>query len=201
MTILPVLGVLAGIISILDAVPYIRDVMRGRTRPHRGTWLIWSSLALVALASQLADGAEWSVVMVAVQALATGVIFAFSIRRGEGGLSPVDITLITIAALGVMGWLVFSEPVVATACVVAADTLGVAMMLPKTWRDPASETLVTYVLASAAGLLSTFAVGAIEASLLLYPAYFFLANGLIAVVIVSRRKTADAPVRPGFPPR
>jgi hypothetical protein len=190
MTILPVLGVLAGIISVLDAVPYIRDVMRGTTRPHRGTWLIWSSLAIVALASQLADGAEWSVVMVAAQALATGVIFLVSIRRGEGGLSPVDITLITIAALGVVGWLVFSEPVVATACVVAADTLGVAMMLPKTWREPASETLSTYALASTAGLLSTFAVGAIEVSLLLYPVYFFVANGLIAVVIVVRRRVA-----------
>ncbi len=118
--------------------------------------------------------------MVAGQAVATGLIFAFSIRRGEGGLSRSDLTMIAIAALGVVGWLVLSEPVVATACVVVADTLGVAMMLPKTWRDPASETLATYVLASAAGLLSMFAVGALELSLLLYPLYFFVANGLIA---------------------
>jgi hypothetical protein len=109
----------------------------------------------------------------------------------------VDITLISIAALGVVGWLAFSEPVVATACVVAADMLGVAMMLPKTWRDPASETLSTYALASTAGLLSTFAVGAIEVSLLLYPVYFFLANGLIAVVIVLRKRVdGSGAVRP-----
>lgn len=195
MTILPVLGILAGILSVLDAAPYVRDVVRGTTRPHRGTWLIWSSLALVALASQVADGAEWSIVMVAGQALATGVIFLFSIRRGEGGLSPVDLTLITIAALGVVGWLLLSEPVVATACVVVADTLGVAMMLPKTWRDPASETLATYVLASAAGFLSTFAVGAIELSLLLYPVYFFVANGMIAAVIVLRTRVVGPDLR------
>jgi hypothetical protein len=187
-TILPVLGILAGVLSVLDAVPYVRDVIRGTTRPHRGTWLIWSSLAVVALASQLADGAEWSIVMVAGQALATGLIFLYSIRCGEGGLSPLDMTLIAIAALGVVGWLILSEPVVATACVVVADTLGVAMMLPKTWRDPASETLATYVLASAAGFLSMFAVGALELSLLLYPVYFFVANGLIAVVIVLRTR-------------
>ena len=50
MPLLPVLGILAGVLSVLDGVPYIRDVLRGTTRPHRGTWLIWSSLAIVALA-------------------------------------------------------------------------------------------------------------------------------------------------------
>ena len=75
---------------------------------------------------------------------------------------------------------------IATACVVFADTLGVALMLPKTWREPSSETLTTYVLASAAGLLSTLAVAELDASLLLYPLYFFLGNGLIASIIVLR---------------
>jgi hypothetical protein len=192
-----VLGTLAGIISVLDAIPYIRDVLRGATRPHRGTWLIWSSLAIVALLSQLADGAGWSILMVAGQALATGLIFAFSLRRGEGGLSRLDLAMITVAALGVGGWLFLDEPVVATACVVLADTLGVCLMLPKTWRDPSSETRLTYVLASVAGFLSMFAVGALDASLLLYPIYFFLGNGLIAVVITVRaRALAPAAPRP-----
>jgi hypothetical protein len=186
--IVPVLGALAGIISALDAAPYIRDVLRGTTRPHRGAWLIWSTLAIVALASQAADGAEWSIVMVAAQAVATSVIFAFSIRRGEGGFSRRDVVLLTIAALGIGGWVISSTPVVATACVVFADTLGVCLMLPKTWRDPASETVATFALASAAGLLSAFAVGALDVSLLLYPVYFFAANGLIAAVIVIRTR-------------
>jgi hypothetical protein len=185
-----VLGILSGIVSLLDPLPYIRDVLRGRTRPHRGAWFIWSALATVALASQLADGAGWSIVMVAAQAFATGLIFAFSIRRGVGGLSPWDITLVTISALGVVGWLVSSTPVVATACVVFADTIGVCLMLPKTWRDPSSETTSTFALASVAGFLSVLAVAELDASLLLYPAYFFLANGLIAVVIVARRGAA-----------
>jgi hypothetical protein len=190
MAIAAVLGILSGIVSVLDPLPYIRDVLRGTTRPHRGAWFIWSALATVALASQLADGAGWSVVMVAAQAFATGLIFAFSIRRGVGGFSPWDITLLTIAALGVVGWLVSSTPVVATACVVLADTIGVCLMLPKTWRDPRSETTSTFALASAAGCLSVLAVAELDASLLLYPVYFFLANGLIAVVIVARRRVA-----------
>ena len=36
-----VLGVSAGAIGIADTIPYVRDTLRGVTRPHRGTWLIW----------------------------------------------------------------------------------------------------------------------------------------------------------------
>jgi hypothetical protein len=35
-----VFGILAGILSVLDAVPYARDVLRRTTRPQRATWFI-----------------------------------------------------------------------------------------------------------------------------------------------------------------
>ena len=83
----PVLGLLAGAIGVADTVPYVRDTLRGSTRPHRGTWLIWGVLAIVVTLSQYADGASWSLIMASVQAVVTALIFALSIRHGEGGLT------------------------------------------------------------------------------------------------------------------
>jgi hypothetical protein len=191
------LGILAAAVGILDALPYIRDTLRGRTRPHRGTWLIWGVLAVVAFFSQYADGARWSLVMAATQAVLIGIIFVISIGRGEGGVSAVDLTLIAIAGAGVAGWLLIDEPAVATAFVVVADLIGVAMMVPKTYRDPASETLSTFALASLSGMLATGAVAELDATLLLYPLYFTLANGGIALLIVVRRRAlAASPASP-----
>ena len=114
--------------------------VRGTTRPHRGTWLIWSILAIVVCLSQRADGASWSLIMAAAQAVLTGAVFLLSIRRGEGGLSPADVLMITLAGGGVIGWIIADEPVIATACVVAADLIGAgndgAQDLPRSWlRD------------------------------------------------------------------
>jgi hypothetical protein len=184
----PVLGVLAGVVGIADTIPYVRDTIRGSTRPHRGTWLIWSVLAIVVFLSQRADGATWSLIMAAAQAVLTGAIFLLSIRRGEGGLSPADVLMLTLASGGVIGWIVADEPVIATACVVAADLIGAAMMVPKTYRDPGSETLATFALASLSGALAVGAVGTLDPSLLLYPAYYCLANGALAVLIHHRRR-------------
>lgn len=185
-----VAGIAAGMLSLIDPLPYLRDVINGRTRPHRGTWCIWSVLGVAAFLSQWADGASWSLLMVGVQAASITLVFLLSIWRGVGGVGPSDVLLVGVAAAGITGWIVSSQPLVATVCVVLADLAGAALMLPKTWRDPHSETLSTFLLAAAAGCLGTVAVGAVDLGLLLYPGYFTLVNAAIAAVIMRRRRTA-----------
>ena len=186
----PVLGVLAVLVGIADTIPYVRDTLRGATRPHRGTWLIWSVLTIVVCFSQHADGASWSLLMAAAQAVLTSLIFVLAIRRGVGGVGTGDRIMLAISLGGVLGWLSADEPLVATACVVAADLIGAALLVPKTYRDPDSETLATFAFASLSGFLAAGAVGALDLSLLLYPLYFGLVNGAIALLIYERRRAA-----------
>ena len=185
----PVFGVLAAVVGIADTVPYVRDTLGRSTRPHRGTWLIWAVLAIVVCLSQRADGASWSLVMAGTQVVVTTAIFVLAIRLGTGGVSAVDALMIGVAAAGVAGWLVVHEPMVATLCVVGADLIAAAMMVPKTYRDPHSETLSTFALASLGGALAVGAVGVVEVSLLVYPVYYCLVNGAMALLIHRRRRT------------
>ncbi len=192
----PVFGVLAGVVGVVDTVPYVRDILRGSTRPHRGTWLIWGMLAIVVCLSQRADGASWSLVMAGTQAVLTGFIFVLAIRWGEGGVTAADGILIAIAAAGMTGWVVVDEPMVATVCVIVADVIAAAMMVPKVHRDPGSETLVTFALAGAGGALAVGAVGVADASLLAYPIYYCLVNWAMALFIHQRRSLALAAPAP-----
>jgi hypothetical protein len=184
----PMLGALAGLVGIADTVPYVRDTVRGTTRPHRGTWLIWGVLAIVASVSQRADGASWSLVLTASQAILTAIVFMLAIRHGEGGLAAFELSLLAVACGGIVGWLLAGEPVVAVMCVIVADLSAVAMMTPKAYRDPHSETLAMYAWASVGGALAVGAVGALDVSLLLYPIYYCLVNGAMALLISVRRR-------------
>jgi hypothetical protein len=188
----PVLGVLAGLASVADTIPYVRDIVRGTTRPHRGTWLIWGVLAIVVFASQRAEGASWSLVMAGSQAVVTSVVFLLAIRHGEGGMSAPDVALIAMAGGGVIGWLVADEPLIAIAGVITADVIAAAMMAPKTFRDPDSETLATFAFASLGGALAAGAVGTADLSLLAYPVYYCLCNAALASLIYSRRAVLRA---------
>jgi hypothetical protein len=192
--IFPIVGVAAGAVAVADTLPYIRDILRGSTRPHRGTWLIWGVLAIVVCLSQRADGASWSLIMAGTQAVLTMLVFLLAVRRGEGGLNATELVMIAIAGGGVIGWILTDEPVVGTALVVTADLIGVAMMVPKTYRDPESETLLTFTLASLGGAPAAVAVGVLDISLLLFPIYYCLANGAIALLIDRRRRTLSSRV-------
>jgi hypothetical protein len=190
----PVLGVLAALVGIANTVPYVRDTVRRSTRPHRGTWLIWGVLAIVVCVSQRADGATWSLVVAGTHAVLNAVIFVLAIRLGTGRISASDTLTVAVVAAGVAGWLVADEPVVATLCVIGADLIAAAMMVPKTYRDPGSETLSTFAGASLGGALAAGSVGAIDPTLLLYPVYYCLVNGALALLIGHRRAVL-------FPPR
>lgn len=187
----PILGVLGGLVGIADTIPYVRDTLRGRTHPHRGTWLIWAVLAIVAYLSQRSAGASWSVVMTGTQAILTAVVFLLALRHGEGGVTACDLSLIALAGAGVIGWLVVRQPVVALTCVICADLIAVAMMTPKAYRNPRSETLSTYVLASVGGALAAGAAGMVDVSLLMYPVYYCLVNGAMAIFLHHRRAVLD----------
>ena len=181
-------GIVAGVLQLVASAPYVRDILRGTTKPQRATWTIWTTLSFVVLASQWAGGATWSLALTVGQTISCAAIFALAIRRGVGGVSPVEVALLAIAALGIVGWQVADDPTVATCSVVVADVIGVALMLPKTYRDPGSETLTTYVIGLFSTMFALAAVGAGAPSLLIYPLYILAADGAVVAVIGLRRR-------------
>ncbi len=186
-----VLGAIGGILQAWAFLPYLRDVVRGTTRPHRGTWLIWCLLSMIVLASQRADGGRWSLLLVAVQCLGTVVTLVLAMPRGVGGAARADLALLAVAWVGVAGWYLAGDPTIATAGVVVADTAAVVMMLPKTYRDPHSETLSAYWLSTASVLFAAASVGSLNASLLLYPAYLTVADSIVIGIIMLRRRQLE----------
>ena len=75
----PLFGALAVGVAGADTIPYVRDILAGTTRPHRGTWFAFAILAIVVTLSQRSDGASWSVLVAAAQAALTAGVFVLSL--------------------------------------------------------------------------------------------------------------------------
>src|SRR5580765_5161117 len=99
-------GISAGVLSIVGAVPYLHDVRRGRTRPHRGTWGIWTLIGVVAATANGAGGLRWSLVQISTQALTSALVLALAVRGGTGSLTPANGVMLAVAVAGIAGWLV-----------------------------------------------------------------------------------------------
>lgn len=183
MSILPVAGTIAGIITLVAYYPYIRDIFKGTTKPVRATWFIWSVLSVIALTSQIASGGRWSVVMTVAQMLGVTTVFILSIKRGYGGLGKKEIISLIVAALGLGLWVVTNQPLLALLCVVIVDAAGSWLTVFKAYKDPGSETLSTWIMDCISSIFALVAIGSLNYTLMLYPAYLFFANGAVVVAI------------------
>lgn len=186
---LPVFGILAGIISLAAYPPYIRDMLKGTTKPERATWLIWTALSGIALAGQIGADAKWSLIMTLAQTIGVAVIFLLSLKLGTGGLHRRDIISLLVAVVGLVLWVLTNRPIMAILLVIVVDAAGAWLTIYKAYKDPGSETLITWWLDTISNLLGVLAVGSLNVTLLSYPAYLLLANGaVVAAIYLARLK-------------
>ncbi len=166
-----ILVAVAGLIVLVGAPFYLRDILRGRTRPERTTWLIWSVLAVVAFASQLQLGAQWSLVYIGLTAAGSIIVYLLSLRHGTDGWKAGDKLALAIAALGIALALAMRSPQMALFGVMLADFAGAVLTIQKAYRRPGSETTITWMLAGVAWLLTALSVGSRRFDLVVYPLY------------------------------
>ncbi len=187
------LGLIAGVLSVFTYLPYIRDIFRLKTKPQRATWFIWSVLSGIALFAQIAKGASNSLWLIGVQTIGVIFIFALSIRFGTGGFTRRDIIALVAAGFGLLLWFYTKEAALALFISIIIDAIGGLLTVAKAYKDPASETLATWLLSGTAGIFAAFAVGSFNYVLLAFPVYVVLINYAVAVAMVlgKKRLTSD----------
>lgn len=182
-------GYISAILSILMVVPYIRDIFLLKTKPERASWFIWTTLGFIAFFSQLAKGATDSLWLTGGQLSATAVVAILSIKYGAGGFEKRDIRALIAAGIGLVIWYFTNEAAWALFIVIAIDSVGSLLTVMKSYEDPTSETLSTWVISGTSGIFGILSVGSFNLVLLAYPLYIMIINYVIAAsMLLGRRK-------------
>jgi hypothetical protein len=182
------IGLIAVTLTFVGYIPYLRDVLKGKTRPHVYSWFLWGFMTLIAFALQVsAKGGAGSFVTLAA-ALISLVIFALGMRQGKKDITKLDTVFFILGLIAVVFWLVAKQPVFSIILVVTVDMLGFAPTFRKSWYKPYSETLFTYLLNTFRHSLSIFALKHYSIVTWLYPVSWAVANGLFSLMLVVRRK-------------
>src|SRR3989338_4313881 len=53
MTLKSIIGVIATVLVFIGYVPYIRDIISGKTKPHIFSWFLWGFVTSIAFALQI----------------------------------------------------------------------------------------------------------------------------------------------------
>lgn len=185
-------AVLSGIIVLIGAPFYLFDILKGKTKPQRTTWFIWSVQGIVAVVSQAQLGAHWSLWFAGLSAAGNISVLLLSLKYGVGGWQKLDAAALVIAVVGVVISVIAKAPLIALIGVVIADLAGTVPTLKKVYRLPDTETSITWFALGTSALLAIGSVGTFRWSLLIYPLYYALANYSVLVSQLLGRRRAKA---------
>lgn len=182
------LAIAAALLAIAGNLPYLRDILRGKVKPHPYTWLVWTLVSGIIFFGQVAKGAGVGALPTAASEIFTVVIFLFSLRYGFRDISHVDTAFLGLALIGVAVWIMTDDPTVSVMIAVGIDVIAFVPTLRKTWEQPRTENPILFgsnVLRHALALMS---LEAYNIATMLHSVAMITLNSAMTAIIVGRRR-------------
>ena len=182
-----VMGYLSLLFVVLSGAPYLYFVLKGRTKPHLFTWIIWGLLTGMAAAAQYAGNAgpgAWAAGLSAVFSILTALL---CVSHGERNITRSDWIAFLAGLGGIPLWYVTASPLIAVIWVTGIDALGYYPTFRKSYRRPKEEMAFSYVISNVKHIASLFAMTTYSLTTVFYPAVLFVMNSALIFMLIVRR--------------
>lgn len=188
-----IVSLVAIALALFAYVPYYRDIFKGTTKPHVYSWGLWSLSGSLLVALQFVGGAGPAAWVTATGTLLCFGVFLLSLKGGKRHITKLDTAMATLSLAAIVFWLIADQPIVSMLLLIASDILAFIPTVRKSWINPYSETLLTYVVHTIRYTLTLLAVQDYTILSTLSIAIWTGVNGLFALMLVARRKQVKPP--------
>ncbi len=183
-----IISSIAVILTFAAYVPYYRDILKGKTKPHIYSWSLWGLLTVLLVILQIRGGAGPAIwVTASAGLLCFGVVF-LSLKNGNKNITTSD-TITAILSLVAIGfWLIADQPVLSIILVIIADGLAFIPTVRKSWLDPHSETLSLYITNALRFFLALAAVERYTFLSTSWIVFWAIGNAMFSLMLIQRRR-------------
>ena len=188
------LAIIGAVIAALGTVPYLVDIVRGKTKPNIVTWLTWTMLTAISGAAALVAGEPKTAAFLFGNSLCTGLVVVLGLKYGTAKFSRFDVACQVSAVLGLVFWLVFNSPTIGIVVPLVVDFIGALPTVRHSWLKPAEETWQAFMVGVIAPMFTIASLTRFNIASLAFPLYLFIANTALVVIIVIRRKQQGIPL-------
>lgn len=175
-------------VGLLGTFAYIRDTLKGETKPNRMTWLMWAVSPLIATGATISKGFSLSVLPVFISGFGPLLVFiaSFKNRNSYWKLRKLDYVCGFFSALALIFWIVTKEANVAIFFAVLSDGMASLPTLIKAWGYPETETVSAYLGGFFTSLTSFAAIRVWGFSELAFPIYLLIINSLLIFSVLNK---------------
>ena len=182
--------VVAGAILPLIGISfYMKEMLTGKVKPNKMTWLVWSVAPLIATFAALSSGVTLAVVPVFMAGFGPLIVLILSFFRKEAywKIKKLDYGCGALSALALMLWYMTKDPVIAIVFSIACDMLAFIPTLIKSWKYPETEDSIVYATYLLSACTSFPIAKRWDFPTLAYPVYLIISS-LLLVLLIERRR-------------
>ena len=190
---------LAAAISFIGIFIYAISTLKGKTKPNRVTWVLWTVIPLITFFAQLSEGVGAAAIFSLAYALGPlcVVIASFLNKHAYWHLNTFDYLCGVISLLALLLWAVTGNALLAIVFSILADFVAGLPTLRKSFREPATENSSAYIAGILSAGLTLFTLQSFAPTHSLF-AFYILGNSLLlylTIIVFSRfRKSEPKPL-------
>ncbi len=142
------LVIASAFISLAGASVYIRDTLRGKTKPNRLSWAMWAIAPLIGTGAAIYAHADpWATVRIFLAGFIPllVVLFSFFNKQSYWKLGIFDFICGALSLIALIVWILADSPRLAIVLAATGDGFAALPTIKKTWTNPETETGLTYV--------------------------------------------------------
>lgn len=150
------LVILSACISLFGGSAYVRNTIRGKTKPNRISWAMWALGSLVGTGAAIAAHADlWATSRIFLAGFIPLMVLTASLLNPQSywKLTLFDALCGVCSVVALIVWLVAGSPTIAVLFAALGDGFAVLPTVRKAWTNPETETGLTYILSIVAVLL------------------------------------------------
>ncbi len=172
-------AIIGAVIGVAFSLPYYFDIFALKTKPHIYTWFIWLITTATATVAAFYGNGGWGLVNLVLMTIIVFGVFVISIKYGTKNITKWDGAILVMAILAILVWWQLHRPLISVFMVTAIDVLAYLPSFRKSWEEPWSETLTSWL---GFAIANVFAVLSLKEYNLLTTTYL-VAIGLADVVL------------------
>jgi hypothetical protein len=184
------LSAIAIALTILAFFPYIRSILKGETKPHVFSWVIWGSTTFIVCLAQLADEGGAGAWPIGVSGIITLYVAILAyLKKSDSSITKPDWLFFILAMASLPVWYLTSNPLWAVVILTTADVLGFGPTFRKAYIRPFEEQLMFFVIMTIRNLISITALEYYSLTTVLFPAVIATVCLIFIPMVIYRRRT------------
>ena len=177
--------ILGAIIAVVGGLSYLIDTLKGKVKPNRVSFLLWSLAPLIAFFAEIKQGVGLQSLLTFMVGFLPLTIFiaSFVNKKAEWKLTRFDLTCGAFSIIGLVFWYITKSGNIAIIFSILADGLAALPTLVKAFNYPETESGWPYFSSTLSAAITLLTVKVWNLANAGFPMYIGVITLVISVLV------------------